>query len=953
MTMGFSIFSRLCDPSKKTIVLGLLALEANSFKVMSIILSGVLYDMSKWTPYFLLFCLVTIGLVTGFILIRVMPSALRRRSKVKVLLAATEISRSRCDINYEKRVSNPYVEFLAFSVQKSEALKRLLHIRLAFGNEETQGDTLALPYGRATEEELESIITWLKECVLLPPKTAPPGRGDLVPDLLKSLLGRWTTRMLEHHGYVNWYECDGEIEMLLNAGFPPLRLEPEHQRLMRLQDHYYSLERHLAACRAFSSKNPAVDAFIPMVVADQGTDERHPFLRTPLRIRVDFLIGLLCVFGDFLGDNLLAPSYEVFIQQHGPPGLEFGFATSLITAAYLGGRGVAASCSGTATDFLGRWNVLLFCTIATATGFLLQALAWDFWSLVGFRLLTGFVSGTRAVVVVYICDWVSQPSLLNFWMSLIPVVSSTSSFIGPLVGGIVAQADESNPLNPAYVGFALNAMASLLVILAMRKSPLDKDKRLGGIFKSSPRPSTSSVSERSINSSGSLVEWYAILLLIVCTAASNAGTQGWSVLLITIQKELHLSSLMIGLVSGGCGIMVIVGQLLALPFMMGKLRWSEAQVMLFGFTISLSIIVAGFVTSLWVTLIIGAVISLGLPLAMTVVFAMFSRLCDESVKGRVVGIVALMSNLTKVVAVLLTGFLYDIAKWIPYVMLFFAALCGIAASVALLKELPRALASRRSKKLLISATRPSAKSSLSESDIVYDERGRGLHHRLGFDYQDERQSTLGMPFGRASVDEIEEIMNWVKAGLDRRPRLPFESKAVIIPDLVKALLGRWTTRMLDAHGYRNWLQCIDDVYALLGNGFPNLRASDGATPSVDRRLFIFYMTLMKHLAACRGPENRGALRREKIPISVLAVVSRLTARPKNTATETQRIIFGRRLSDFLISRGYMSWPGWFADGENLHILLRSTFPPLGSKPKYSLYSLSVLAKAYARETKVY
>lgn len=41
---------------------------------------------------------------------------------------------------------------------------------------------------------------------------------DIVPDLMKSLLGRWTTAMMEQHGYVNWYECNREVEMLLEAG---------------------------------------------------------------------------------------------------------------------------------------------------------------------------------------------------------------------------------------------------------------------------------------------------------------------------------------------------------------------------------------------------------------------------------------------------------------------------------------------------------------------------------------------------------------------------------------------------------------------------------------------------------------------------------------------------------------------------------------------------------------
>ncbi|KAF4734379.1 hypothetical protein FOZ62_005527, partial [Perkinsus olseni] len=203
----------------------------------------------------------------------------------------------------------------------------------------------------------------------------------------------------------------------------------------------------------------------------------------------------------------------------------------------------------------------------------------------------------------------------------------------------------------------------------MRKSPLDKDKGLRRLFQ--PRSSSAgskASAKRRMNSSGSLVEWYALGLLAICTAASSAGTQGWSVLLITVQKELDLSSMVIGLISGWCGLAVIIGQLLLLPFMLRKLKWSEVQVVLFGFAISSCILALGFISNLWAVLILGWVFSLGLPLVMTVVFAMFSRLCDPSVKGRVVGLVAFVSNMTKVLSVLLCGVLYDIAKWIPYTM---------------------------------------------------------------------------------------------------------------------------------------------------------------------------------------------------------------------------------------------------------------------------------------------
>lgn len=41
---------------------------------------------------------------------------------------------------------------------------------------------------------------------------------------------------------------------------------------------------------------------------------------TPPRLKLDFVIAMVCLFGDFLGDNLLAPGYELFIRENGVPG---------------------------------------------------------------------------------------------------------------------------------------------------------------------------------------------------------------------------------------------------------------------------------------------------------------------------------------------------------------------------------------------------------------------------------------------------------------------------------------------------------------------------------------------------------------------------------------------------------------------------------------------------------
>ncbi|KAF4683442.1 hypothetical protein FOZ60_009099 [Perkinsus olseni] len=248
--------------------MGLLSLDLNVFKIMSILLSGILYDKDKRTPYIMLFGLVVVGIFAGFAIMKAMPNALRRRSRVKVLLAATEASRHRINDDVEKR--------------------RWLNHRLGFGNEERQGDALALPSGSASKEEIDVVLDWVKSCVYFTPRMVAENKGDIVPDLVKSLLGRWTTTMLEQHGYVNWYECDREIVMLLEAGFPQLRLEPQHARLMRLQDFYQAILHHSAACESYADPQSTTKDVPEHLAVAVSKLSRTPRQSPTLAMRVNF-----------------------------------------------------------------------------------------------------------------------------------------------------------------------------------------------------------------------------------------------------------------------------------------------------------------------------------------------------------------------------------------------------------------------------------------------------------------------------------------------------------------------------------------------------------------------------------------------------------------------------------------------------------------------------------------
>ncbi|KAF4649145.1 hypothetical protein FOZ61_001690, partial [Perkinsus olseni] len=554
--------------------------------------------------------------------------------------------------------------------------------------------------------------------------------------------------------------------------------------------------------------------------------------------------------------------------------------------------------------------------------------------------------GTRPVVSVYISDWVKAPDMLTFWMSLMPVASSLASFVGPLLGGIVVQADTSEPLNSAYVGFVLNFAGFLFVFFYADKSPRDVSENLspsklvaiirGESGEKTPVKGEENDSE-SMRTPGPLVEWSGIIPFIMACGFVNMGTQGWSVLLVTMQQDIGFSSLAMGLISGWCGVWIMVGQLAFLPFAVNRLHWTMATLMVFGFAISTCIIVPPFAENIWVICAVGAIFSGGLPLANLGAFTMFPRLCDVAVKRRVMGLTSVCSNISKCVSILLCGVLYDVEKWIPYAMLLAVMILGVITGLVQTRLLPQALDHRRRMNLAIAAARTS-RSRNNKSDLWLK---RGLNDRFAFDALEEQRYYYLAPFGAVTVADMGELLELSKKGRDRMPRLCFPSKAVIIPDIMKFHLGCWTTKMLDAHGYLNWDACPKEIEMLLENGFPSIEG--GAGSSSDARLIAFYNVELAHEAACKAHNGDGSASSCPVPDWISKAVFKLRQKPAEVPLPGRRLEFGRKLSDFLVRHGHINWAGQFEKGLLYHVLLRSTFPPLKPDAQRALRSMAVLA----------
>lgn len=190
--------------------------------------------------------------------------------------------------------------------------------------------------------------------------------------------------------------------------------------------------------------------------------------------------------------------------------------------------------------------------------------------------------------------------------------------------------------------------------------------------------------------------------------------------------------------------------------------------------------------------------------------------------------------------------------------------------------------------------------------------------------------------------------------------------------------------MMEQHGYVNWSECGSDIEMLLesgemsyqrtvlfmrwilyGAGFPQLRLE----PQHSRlmRFQDFYQAILYHSTACKicaetssstedGEKSLSPMWLEilfiSVPSHIVAAVSKLSRPPHQAPTLKMRVNFGRWLSRFLNERGYQSWPGWFSNGRVLHVILRSTFPPLKQRKKAALRSLTLLSSTNRPEERI-
>jgi multidrug resistance protein len=169
----------------------------------------------------------------------------------------------------------------------------------------------------------------------------------------------------------------------------------------------------------------------------------------------------LTVFIDLVGFGFILPILPYYSQRFGAGGLGFG----ALLAAYSVAQFVATVVLGRLSDRVGRRPVLLTTILVGAFGYVLFALAGNYWMLFLARAISGFAGGNISVAQAYIAD-VTSPAERSRGMGLVGAALGLGFVVGPALGGIAAHYGGPRAAGLAAAGLGIVNFVSAWIILA-------------------------------------------------------------------------------------------------------------------------------------------------------------------------------------------------------------------------------------------------------------------------------------------------------------------------------------------------------------------------------------------------------------------------------------------------------------------------------------------------------
>jgi multidrug resistance protein len=206
--------------------------------------------------------------------------------------------------------------------------------------------------------------------------------------------------------------------------------------------------------------------------------------------RSPLVIIFITIFIDLIGFGIVIPVLPLYAERYGASEATVG----ILLAVYSAMQFVFAPILGKLSDRVGRRPVLLVSLIGTSIGFLIMGLSphmpvgfvlfgmaptlvWLFAA----RIIDGISGGNISTAQAYIAD-VTPPEERSKGMGLIGAAFGLGFVFGPMIGGVLSRISPEAPFYFASAMAAANATALYFLLPESLSSEHRSDSRRGGIL---------------------------------------------------------------------------------------------------------------------------------------------------------------------------------------------------------------------------------------------------------------------------------------------------------------------------------------------------------------------------------------------------------------------------------------------------------------------------------------
>lgn len=356
---------------------------------------------------------------------------------------------------------------------------------------------------------------------------------------------------------------------------------------------------------------------------------------------------LLVLFIDAMGIGIIFPVMPDLLRDVLDGSLaEAAFWGGILSSSFAVMQFLFSPAVGSLSDRFGRRPIILVSLLVIAVDYVVMGLAWTIWLLLVARLVSGIASATQATAGAFIAD-ISKPEDKAANFGLMGAAFGMGFVFGPLLGGLLGQ---YGPRTPFFAAAALAGIGFLIGWLILPETVTDKTRRKFELARANPLSAFRKIAE--FEGLGRLLAFFfcyefAFLVYPAIWAFFGAAAFGWGPGMIGI--SLMIFGLSMAIVQGvlvrpiirmiGERKTVIWGLIfdIIMLIIVGSLRDGTLALMLTP-VLALSAVVTPAIQGMMsrrvsddqqgelqgVMSSIRAVATIGSPLVMTGVFAMFT-----------------------------------------------------------------------------------------------------------------------------------------------------------------------------------------------------------------------------------------------------------------------------------------------------------------------------------------